>query len=43
MPLTKGKNRPIISENIRKLISEGKPNKRAVSIALSIARRMKKK
>lgn len=43
MPLKKGKTPKIISENIRELIHSGHPQKQAVAIALSEARRCGKK
>lgn len=43
MPLLKGSSDAIVSQNIRELRNSGKPEKQAVAIALSEARRSKKK
>jgi hypothetical protein len=43
MPLKKGKSRKSISSNIKELIKTGRPQKQAVAIAESEARRTGKK
>lgn len=43
MPLQKGKSRKAVSANIKTEMAAGKPQKQAVAIALSEARRTKKK
>ncbi len=37
MPLKKGKSQKVVKKNIKTLLSEGKPRKQAVAIALDKA------
>lgn len=43
MPIKKGRSNKAVSSNIRRLVHEGKPQKQAIAIAMSVAGRKKKK
>ena len=43
MPLKKGSSKKTISENIRREVKAGRPQRQAVAIALDVARRSRRK
>lgn len=43
MPLTKGKSKKVISDNIKTEMASGKPQKQSIAIAMSVAGKSKKK
>ena len=43
MPLKKGRSRKVVSENIRMLMHEGRPQRQAIAIAMSEAGLSRKK
>ena len=43
MPLTKGSSKKTISKNIKTEMAHGKSQKQSIAIALSVARKSKKK
>jgi len=43
MPLKPGKSKKAISSNIKELMSTGRPQKQAIAIAMSKAKKSKKK
>lgn len=43
MPIKKGYSKKTVSENISKMVGEGRPQKQAVAIAIAEAEKAKKK
>ena len=43
MPLKKGRSKKAVSKNIKTLMHEGRPQKQAIAIALSKARKSKRR
>lgn len=43
MPLKKGKSKKTVSDNIRMMMHEGKPQKQAIAISMDMAGKKKKK
>lgn len=43
MPLQKGSSDKAVSSNIKRLLSEGKPRKQAIAIAMNVAGKSNKK
>ena len=41
MPLLKGKSKKVVSKNIKELVKSGRPQKQAIAIALSTAKKGK--
>lgn len=43
MPLLKGRSKSDISQNISRLVHEGRPQKQAIAIAMSVAGKSRRK